>query len=419
VSRVLWISDAGSHTGFGRVTHSIGERLVRDYGHEISVLAVNNRGDTFPGMLDPSRPTPLWLHKADLLNAADIYGFSRVVEMLGKVDPDVVVMLNDPHIALGYLFDNQYDREKYLLQYRPILYYAPVDGTNHPPRWNDVLSKVTNVVAMSRWGQSVFTNSQLVHHGVDGEQFWPVSDKRPITTSSGRVCRTKRDCKAAFSGLDPDGFLIGRVDSNSGRKDYPALIKALWPVMRRHHDVQVHLHTTSSKASHGVNLPVMFSREPEVDPSRFSLPDLHNSYIGWDQRDMNALYNAFDLFVSTSRGEGFGLTIAEAAMCGVPIVAQNVSAIPEVVGPGGILLEPKGLITVPAGQDVWLPDVEAFTDAIERLYMSRGARRELGMAGHEHVRTSFSWDAAAASFHEYIEALAAGADQPSSTGTEA
>jgi glycosyltransferase involved in cell wall biosynthesis len=417
VSKVLWLSDAGCHTGFGRVTHSIGERLVRDYGHEVHVLAVNHRGDSFPGMLDPTLPTPLRLYRPDMVIAADIFGMSRIVEMLGKVEPDVVVILNDPALALGMLFENQYDKDKWLLQYRPILYYVPVDGTNHPPRWADVLSKVTNVVAMSKWGQTVFQPSQLVYHGVDTDQFWPVSEKRPITTSSGIVCKTKKDCKRAFRGFDPDGFLIGRVDSNSGRKDYPALWKALVPAMKRHRDIQVHMHCTSSKAAHGVNLPVLFTREPEVDSSRFSLPDLHNTYIGWDQQDMNALYNAFDLFVSTSRGEGFGLTLAEAAACGVPIIAQNVSAIPEVVGPGGILLEPKGLITVPQGQDVWLPDVEAFTDAIERLYSSRGARRDLGMAGAEHVRTSFSWDAAAASFHEYIEALAAG--QPSSTGTEA
>ena len=35
MARVLWLGDAGCHTGFGRVTHAIGERLVRDYGHDI------------------------------------------------------------------------------------------------------------------------------------------------------------------------------------------------------------------------------------------------------------------------------------------------------------------------------------------------------------------------------------------------
>jgi glycosyltransferase involved in cell wall biosynthesis len=120
---------------------------------------------------------------------------------------------------------------------------------------------------------------------------------------------------------------------------------------------------------------------------------------------MNVLMSAFDIFVSTSRGEGFGLTLAEAAASGCPIVAQNVSAIPEVVGPGGILLEPKDTFTVPSGEDVWLPDIPAFTDAIERLYHSKGLRRDLGTAGVEHVRKSFSWDAAARAFDKYITEL--------------
>jgi glycosyltransferase involved in cell wall biosynthesis len=84
-----------------------------------------------------------------------------------------------------------------------------------------------------------------------------------------------------------------------------------------------------------------------------------------------------------------------------------VSAIPEVVGPGGILLGPAGLNTVPSGEDQWLPDVDAFTGALEKLYAGRGMRRDLGRAGHEHVTKTFNWDAATASFDEYIKALAA------------
>ena len=44
MSKVLWLGDAGCHTGFARVTHAIGERLVRDFGHEVHVLAINYDG---------------------------------------------------------------------------------------------------------------------------------------------------------------------------------------------------------------------------------------------------------------------------------------------------------------------------------------------------------------------------------------
>lgn len=403
--KTIWLSDAACTTGFARVTHSIGERLVEDYGYEISVLAVNYRGDSWlcerPGH---DHVTPLRLYRPNAVLSTDTYGQTRVVEMLGKVEPDTVVMLFDPQVILTFLFKNQYDPEQILLRYRPILTYIPDDGINLPPRWTSVVPKVTNVVAMSKHGQKAYQPSNLVYHGIDPETFWPIEDK-PKITSNGLVCKTKADCKRAFN-FDADHFLVGRVDTNSGRKDYPALVKALWPLMKKYSDIDVHFQCQDEGKGVGVRFQAMLSREAAtVDPMRFHFPGMHSSYEGWPLADLNVLYSAFDCFVSTSRGEGFGLTLLEAAACGIPIVAQNVSAIPEVVGPGGILLEPAGLITTPAGEDNWLPDPKAFTNAIERLYGSKGLRRDLGAAGAAHAKT-FSWDFAAQRFDEYLKALA-------------
>lgn len=407
MTKILWISDAGATTGFATVTHAIGERLVEDFGHEIHVLAANYRGDSWPCQ----RPghdhiTPLHLYRPDKLRADDIYGLTRNVEMLAKVDPDVVVMLADPQLIIHALFRNQqFDPDKVLLQYRPILAYIPVDGINLPSSWTTVLPRVTNVVAMSEFGQKAYTPSQLIYHGIDQELWWPIWEK-PKTTSTGITCKTKADCKRAF-GLDTDKFLVGRVDTNSARKDYPALVKALWPLMKGNWDIEAWFHCEqATPTDNGVRFAAMFSREETIKPERFHFPGLHNSFEGWLQQDMNVLLSAFDIFVSTSRGEGFGLNLAEAAACGVPIVAQNVSAIPEVVGPGGILLEPKDTFTVPSGEDIWLPDIPAFTEAIYRLYQSKGLRRDLGMAGVEHVRKHFSWDFAAQKFDGFITELA-------------
>ena len=411
MSRLLWLGDGGCHTGFGRVTHSIGERLVRDYGHDIHVLAVNHLGDSFPSILDPTQQTPLKLYMASQNSKVDIYGALRILEMLrklGQSEPglDAVVMLNDPQVILQLLFENPADPERMLLQYRPILSYVPCDGTNLPPVWKEVLPQVTNVVAMSQWGASQYEPSKLAYHGVDTDKLWPVREK-PIKTSTGEVLRTKKDCKRAF-GMDPDAFVIGRVDKNSGRKDYGSLLRAVGPLMQRHKDIQLYLHCAQSELGTGINIPLTASRWLEDDEvgSRIHQPAFHNTFIGWPEEDMNALYNAFDVFVSTSRGEGFGLTLAEAAACAVPVIAQNVSAIPEVVGPGGILIEPSGvMVTVPSGEDVWMSDVNAFSEAIEHLHQAGGTRRKLGEAGLEHVRKSFSWDVAAAKFHEYISGL--------------
>ncbi len=53
--------------------------------------------------------------------------------------------------------------------------------------------------------------------------------------------------------------------------------------------------------------------------------------------DRVSLYHASDVFLSTSRYEGFGLAIAEAMAAGVPIVSTLVGGVGDVVGDAGIL----------------------------------------------------------------------------------
>lgn len=52
------------------------------------------------------------------------------------------------------------------------------------------------------------------------------------------------------------------------------------------------------------------------------------------------LYNACDVFLAPSKHEGFGLPVLEAMACGCPVVASNCTSFPEVVGHGGLLVNP-------------------------------------------------------------------------------
>lgn len=54
-------------------------------------------------------------------------------------------------------------------------------------------------------------------------------------------------------------------------------------------------------------------------------------------------FNAADLFVLPSLGEGFGIVIIEALSCGIPVVASNIGGIPEIINEDhlGILVPPE------------------------------------------------------------------------------
>ena len=404
MARVLWYGDAGCTTGFGTVSQAIGDRLVEKYDHDLHALAVNFQGDYWK--------TSMKLYVPTLRNARDVYGQSRVVEMLAKVVPDVTVILNDPYVVLRLLFRNKQDTELALARVSPIVAYMPVDGTNFPSGWPKLPELVAGLeawpagrpapsfqpVVMSEHGRSLFPGAPLVYHGIDTDLFRPISAARPIEFSTGLKAATKTEARAVF-GIPADAKLILRVDRNSFRKNYADTYRAVAPLMKRDPDIHVWFHCLTE--GDDVELNQVVQRDMSI-ADRFHWPDQFNTRQGWNVNDLVGLYNAADVFVSTSWGEGFGLTLGEAAACGLPIVAQNVSSIPEVVGPGGILLEPERLTAAPSGQDQWLPDVAAFTSAIDRLLQSKGARRSLGEAGRQHVVNSFSWDEAAKRFHELI-----------------
>ncbi|MBL7159893.1 glycosyltransferase family 4 protein [Candidatus Microgenomates bacterium] len=60
-----------------------------------------------------------------------------------------------------------------------------------------------------------------------------------------------------------------------------------------------------------------------------------------NNQDLLEYYRGATAFVSPSLYEGGGLTHLEAMACGIPVIAGNVSSMPELVGSAGILVDPK------------------------------------------------------------------------------
>jgi phosphatidyl-myo-inositol dimannoside synthase len=102
-------------------------------------------------------------------------------------------------------------------------------------------------------------------------------------------------------------------------------------------------------------------------------------------RDLPALYNVAEVYLGVSRlmeqrVEGFGISIAEASACGIPVVAGRSGGIPEAVRDGetGFLV------------DAERPD--AVTEAVRRLLDDGELRARLGAAGRRAVETYYNWD---------------------------
>jgi glycosyltransferase involved in cell wall biosynthesis len=107
------------------------------------------------------------------------------------------------------------------------------------------------------------------------------------------------------------------------------------------------------------------ARERAVE-SRVILPGRVPDVAAWLRRA--------SVYVQPARWEGFGLAVLEAMVCGLPIVATNVSSLPELVADGE-----TGLLVAP-------DDPAALARAVEQAL----ADPALGPAGLERARREFS-----------------------------
>jgi glycosyltransferase involved in cell wall biosynthesis len=94
-----------------------------------------------------------------------------------------------------------------------------------------------------------------------------------------------------------------------------------------------------------------------------------------EQEKWSLLKNA-DLFVFPSFYEGFGMPILEAQAVGCPVVATNVSSIPEVAGKGAMLVEPK--------------NIEQIAEVMYKIISDDQLKKDLIARGYQNVER-FSW----------------------------
>ena len=96
-----------------------------------------------------------------------------------------------------------------------------------------------------------------------------------------------------------------------------------------------------------------------------------------DEQWLPLLYNGASCFVFPSLYEGFGLPVLEAMACGCPVVSSGVSAIPEVVGGAGLLLDDPR-------------DENLLAEAVSRILEDQDLRAQLRAEGIKQA-SHFSW----------------------------
>jgi glycosyltransferase involved in cell wall biosynthesis len=104
--------------------------------------------------------------------------------------------------------------------------------------------------------------------------------------------------------------------------------------------------------------------------------------------DLAPLYRGAQMLVIPSLVEGFGLPALEAMACGTPVIASHATALPEVVGDAGVLVDPL--------------DAAAIRREMESVLASPARRAALRANGLERAQ-HFTWDKVAAKVRAVLQ----------------
>ncbi len=190
----------------------------------------------------------------------------------------------------------------------------------------------------------------LLYKGIDAERF------RPGPRADGN-----RDGGAPVVGF------VGRTTESKG---VPELMRA-WEMIAARDDLR----------SPRLRLAGRGPLDAEIARWREGLPRPGNVEILGFAEDMPGFYRGIDILAAPSRVEGFGLAVAEAGACAVPVVAARASSLPEIVRH-----RETGLLTPPR-------DPRALADALAALILDPGLAARLGAAARRRVASAFPRDA--------------------------
>lgn len=346
--KILWHSNAPFvPSGYGNQTDIFSRALVKR-GHEVFISAYyGHRGARIKtGQI------------SILPGSRDEYGNDVLQAHYDVIQPDVFLTLMDVWVLNPSTTVNL-----------PIAAWTPVDHYPLPPAMKTHLRALRHHIAMSRFGERMMRQAGFdpfyVPHAVETDVYKPMD-------------ATERAEARKLWKVDDAKFFAITVAANKGmRKNLDLLLKAWARFVEIHPDSLLYLHTDPRPYAHGHDLEQIVDLY-EIPRETVRFADQYRLTMGdYGTERMNALYNAADVFVLPSAGEGFGIPIVEAQAAGCPAIVCDFSAMGELAAhPGWVIpIDDDDLRATAQGAEQALPKADNIRMALEKAWHNKGDKQ--------------------------------------------
>lgn len=400
-------------TGFGHVAKELLDQTHHTY--DTHVIGINYDGQS---EYDRSKYTVYKAERKDI-------GADQVLTKAAALDPDIIFMFQDIfHIS------ELIPQVKKVAPKAKIVVYFPVDGGPLSVMWENVFYMADHIILYTQWSKDMVESTygkmvrphSVIYHGVNRDIFKPLPGdeikklkKKQNWDDKFVVCNVNRfqpRKQVPLSARAWSMFAKGYNKCNECNHHQPMNIKTcelcmggdLKTVETPKDDVMYYMHMMPVEYSMGtqmfnsINNHLLNAGFADGDLGRILDVNTKKIYEGEVPLSrVNEFYNMSDLNLSSSMGEGAGLSLLESASVGIPTVAPKNSAIPEMLGPYGTLVKNAAVANFPMDSGFMRPLVDDWemAKAIKKYYKQwkkRGGKRKVNQAQIKRIERDFDWD---------------------------
>lgn len=389
-------------TGLTRVMHSIMRRLADRY--EIHYLGIGYSGQMV-------RDRGLTIYPTNL-KGGDIFAAFQAKQMVEEINPDIIFILHDIWCFEHYLnvLASFRDRLK-------IIAYIPLDGKIKNEVNAAALERADRVVVYTEFARREFEEAfrrlrekdgagefpavDVIPHGIELNKFHPFPELLRASFDSTARTDAKRKVFGELQNME-ESFIVLNASRPDKRKRVDLTIEGFARfATAKPANVRLCLHH-AIMGEPEKEMAVSLARQCGIE-DRFHLNPLGEGVA--DDSQLNLLYNACDVGINTSMGEGWGLVSFEHGAAGAAQVVPDHSACRELWRGRGRLI-PVERSYIPNFSLLELGEVSpaGVAQALDNLYNDPNRRKLFAQAAYTAAQNpSYSWDAISKQFDDLFQ----------------